>query len=117
MRIAAGVEPCLIVESDCIHHQRIFIPLTNRISKPGRIEERRMRAAIGENLAIVVELLEQDRSECRRLYDLEGNRNQHRAGQPMRQTAARGKADAEAVDTLLVECLRPWLQGNGSAVR
>src|SRR5262244_1965607 len=59
MRIAAD-QPCPVVVSVALHHQRVSVPVAYRISHPGRVGIRLQGAAVHVDLAVSEILLQDD---------------------------------------------------------
>src|SRR3984893_15211891 len=71
-RMATTLKRGSIVEADGVDNQSIAFPFAHRLSKPGRIWIRRMRAVHGDGpIGLVVLIKEVDK--IRRLYDLESH--------------------------------------------
>ena len=52
-------QPALVIQSHRVEHERVLVPVTDRVPHPGRVRIRGMRAAVEERLPIVRVLLEQ----------------------------------------------------------
>src|SRR2546427_536625 len=70
MRVAAKIEPELVIESDRVDHQRVAFPSPDRMSIPRRVRILWMLPAIHEDLAVAVNVaLEQEEDVRRSLND------------------------------------------------
>ena len=63
--MAAVVEPALVVEAERLHDERVAVPLAERVAEPRRRALFRVIASVGEDLAVLGEVLEQDDRELR----------------------------------------------------
>src|SRR5215510_3679013 len=105
------IEPRAVVESCRLDDEGVIFPSTDRIAEPSGLWILRQRAAVGENLPPVVELLEQDDCQGRHTHDLERKRaGKHRVRDAVRQAALTRSADAEIRSTLIVQRFCPWLE-------
>src|SRR6516225_7168799 len=90
MRMAAIIYICQVIETDRIDHERIALPLADRISHPRGRRVLRESAAIRENLAEVALVLEMNQRHGGSLNDLERScRDKKRIWHPVRQAASR----------------------------
>ena len=72
MRMAAAIEPGLVVEAGGVNDQGVAFPETDRVSQPGRLRIFGKLAAIHEYLPKERHRLVQNHDEARRLDDLVG---------------------------------------------
>src|SRR4029077_3662712 len=54
VRMRGVVKPSLFIESYRVHHQRVSIPLSDRIAEPRRVHVLRMATAVHEDLPVAV---------------------------------------------------------------
>src|SRR5207249_11924977 len=94
VRKAVVVDPTAIVESSSFHDKRIILPCADGVPEPRWIRIGRMAPAIRENLPVVIEFLEEDQRDIRRLDQLEGT-DKHRVRNTMRQAHTRRPGGAE----------------------
>src|SRR5215467_10558714 len=90
MRRPTAVDPRLVVEPGCFNYKSVPFPPTDRIPEPRGFRACRQGSAIREDLAPVVELLNQNGRHHRRLNDLERYLSQH-VGRNPRWEAFRGR--------------------------
>src|SRR6266849_5934399 len=70
VRMAAEIEPELVVEADCVDHQCVALPATDGMSVPRGVGIVGMFAAVDEDLAIAVDVpFEQEEDVRRGWYD------------------------------------------------
>src|SRR5258708_7240956 len=73
MRMAHRIENGSIVEAGGLYHERVALPVPDRVSEEGReVKLLRKRAAIGEDLAMQVAEFIKDHGQPRRLHALDG---------------------------------------------
>ena len=105
MRMPSEIQPRLVVEAGTLYHQRVSVPMSDRVALPCGIRILGKLAAIGQDLA-KLSVLRQKCDDSRRLQNLRHVEAEERAdfGQ-----AKAGKIDAEVFAALPVERLRPFL--------
>src|SRR5262245_55932569 len=52
MRMAYSIEPTPVIESSGLNHQRVILPVANRVSEPGRVRVFRQLAPIHVDLPV-----------------------------------------------------------------
>ena len=114
--VAAVVKPRLFVDADGIDHQSVTLPFPDRIPEPRGIGVFRQRAAVSENLPMLIEFLVEHHGFPQRLDDLERDvRNQHGIRHAMRQAVQLRVICAPPVLALLVKGCGRWTHGNVDA--
>ena len=93
-----------------------LLPPAHRVAEPRRLGVHRQRPPVGEHLPPVVELLEQDDGDARRLHHLEGQRpREHRVRDAVRQALLARRADAERLLPRVPHVSRPRLERRRAA--
>ena len=86
-RCTVFVEPCLVLEADGFHDQRIVFPVAHGVAVPPRLElSRGQLTAVDEDLTLPVVGFVEDRDEVRCLNDLSRLRVQVQLDRMQRQT-------------------------------
>src|ERR1700682_2993402 len=113
-RVAVGmtcvIQPAPVVESSGIDNQRVSLPLTSRITIPGRQRDFGTAAAIHENLPKVSHLLVKDSDDVRSLNDPFWPTVHKCIRDGVRQTIPGGSAHALRIHSFFVESLCPGLE-------
>src|ERR1700731_3550596 len=110
VRVTAIVQPGSLFESSRLDNKRVAFPLPDRVPEPGRIGILWERAAIGENLPILIEFLVENHEFTRRLDNLERDvGNQHRIRHAVRHAMQLWLVSPQALHALLVQGRRPWM--------
>src|SRR5213594_417875 len=118
MRVARVIQPALIIESNRLRHERVALPPPDGISVPALAGFWRKPAAVGENLAEVIELLIEDHDDPGRLDDFERRiAHQHAVRYAMRYASFRGSAFAQGSRAFLIERCRPGLERRLTQIR
>src|SRR5438067_7118581 len=107
MKIRSVVEPCLIVETGCLHNQRLALPMTTRIAHPRFVTW--IACEFSErNPPDSVDILRQDHHLVARLQYLNWIRQIHRARYTREITLFQrvGRVALCEVLLLLFECPR-----------
>src|SRR5882762_6678962 len=68
--VTAIIQPGPLFETSRLNNKRVAFPLPDRVPEPGGIGILWERAAIGENLPVLIEFLEENHEFARRLDDL-----------------------------------------------
>src|SRR2546428_8414170 len=113
MRIAAE-QPCPVIVSVTLHHQRVSFPVAYRISNPARVGIRLQGAAVHVDLAVSEILLQDDDHRGSLKDSLETS-----PGAVVRtvgQTLVMRIIDAEVLSALLKQRLHPRLNLGGLEV-
>src|SRR5262249_105870 len=116
LRVAAVVEPALVIETGGLDHQRIAVPLADRIAHVNRLYRLLKRAAIQEDLTPMIVGFEQDRDQSGSLNDLAGRGQSIEGGYAMGEATLRWPSFAVVVLSLFIQSRGPGLKGNVDTV-
>lgn len=108
--VSEEVEPCSILQARCFDHKGVAFPVSGGIAEPVWVGVIGEATAVGEDLAILHVVFEEDRDERRGLNDLERGGDVINSRNTRGHTSGDGVVLALVVEALAIESRGPRLQ-------